>query len=140
VLCTFNSVNADILTRSVRTKGCLHFPHTNAFISCLTLLHKSPLILGLLVRNKRLREELIACFPLIRHRPHRKRRVQQFCCVYSLRQIVLTQPLPSNDWIHKKTHRMMGGMCEVHRRDVLKCHNIQSVTCFNDYIPDLLNI
>jgi hypothetical protein len=36
-----------------------------------------------LEKNKKLWEELIAYFLLIRHRPHRKRRVQKFfyCCV-----------------------------------------------------------
>jgi hypothetical protein len=36
--------------------------------------------------NKKFWEELIVYFPLIRHGPHRKQRVQQFfyCCVYLL--------------------------------------------------------
>jgi hypothetical protein len=36
--------------------------------------------------NKKFWEELIACFPLIRHGTHRKPRIQQFvyCCVCSL--------------------------------------------------------
>jgi hypothetical protein len=37
--------------------------------------------------------------PSIRHRPHRKSRIQQFfyCCVYSFRRHVFTDPLPSKD-------------------------------------------
>jgi hypothetical protein len=50
---------------------------------------------------------------LIRHGPHRKRRVQQFlyfyvyvCCCAN----VFTELLPGNDrGIHIQTHRLMGG-------------------------------
>jgi hypothetical protein len=49
--------------------------------------------------NKKFWEELIAYFPLVGHRPHRKRRVQQFlyCMCIRCRGNVFTEPLPSND-------------------------------------------
>jgi hypothetical protein len=53
-------------------------------------------------------------FSLIRHRPHWKRRVQQFCyyCMrIRYRGNVSTEPLPSNDrGIHIQTHRLMRGI------------------------------
>jgi hypothetical protein len=41
----------------------------------------------------------IIYFPIIRHGPHRKRRVQQFCCFMCIRCRcnIFTEPLPSND-------------------------------------------
>jgi hypothetical protein len=50
--------------------------------------------------NKKFWEQLIACFPLIRHGPQRKRRAQQlFYCYVRIRCCgnVFTEPLPSND-------------------------------------------
>jgi hypothetical protein len=55
---------------------------------------------------------------LITHGPDRKRRLGQFfyCCVSSLPRERVTEPLPSNDrGIHIQTHRLMGGIYEVHR-------------------------
>jgi hypothetical protein len=63
-------------------------------------------------KYKKFWEELIVYFPLIRHTPHRKRRVQQllYCCVCiryrgnisteplsSSDKGIFTEPLPSND-------------------------------------------
>jgi hypothetical protein len=51
----------------------------------------------LLINNKKFWEELTAYFPLIRHGPHRKRRLQQFfyCCVsIYCRGNIFTEPLP----------------------------------------------
>jgi hypothetical protein len=57
----------------------------------------------------------MAYFPLIRHGPHRKRRVQHFlyCCVcirYSGN--VFTEPLPSNETGYTCRHRLMERICE----------------------------
>jgi hypothetical protein len=53
-------------------------------------------------------EELIACFPSIRHKPHRGGRVQIFCyfclCI-RCRGNVFTEPLPNNDKGNAQTHR-----------------------------------
>jgi hypothetical protein len=49
----------------------------------------------IIIKNKKFWEELIASFSFIRHEPHRKRRVQQFCycCVcIRCRGNVLTIP------------------------------------------------
>jgi hypothetical protein len=67
--------------------------------------------------------ELIAYFPLIRHGPHIKRRVQQFyyrCVSIRFHGNVFTEPLPSNDsgihiHTHTHTHTLMGGIYEVLR-------------------------
>jgi hypothetical protein len=84
--------------------------------------------------------------PLIRHRPHRKWRGQQFicCCVYSLplervwwavaqqRKEGYTLPslsLATIGGMHIQTHRLMGGIYEVRRWGGLRCHDI--------YIPSL---
>jgi hypothetical protein len=51
-------------------------------------------------RNNKFWEELIAYFPLIRHKPHRKGRVQQFIYRWVFIRCggnVFTEPLPSND-------------------------------------------
>jgi hypothetical protein len=75
-------------------------------------------------------EELIASFRMIRHGPHRKRRVQQFlyCCVcICCRGDVFTEPSPSNDRrIHIQTHRLMGRIYEVRHWDWLRCRDIHS--------------
>jgi hypothetical protein len=71
-------------------------------------------------------------FPLIRHRPHRKRCVQQFfyCWVcISCRANVFTEPLPSND---RGVHRLMGGFYEIHHRDRLRWHDIHT-KCHKDW-------
>jgi hypothetical protein len=54
------------------------------------------------ITNKKLWEELIAYFPLIRNGLHKERRTQQFiyCCMYTCilcRGTVFTEPLSSND-------------------------------------------
>jgi hypothetical protein len=63
--------------------------------------NRSPTI----VQNKKVWEELIACFLLIRHGPHIKRCVQQsfYSCVWiRCRGNVFTEPLPSKD--RRDTH------------------------------------
>jgi hypothetical protein len=59
-------------------------------------------------KNKELWEERISYFALIRHGPHRKRRVQQFLCSCMCIRCsgnFLTEPLLSNDkWVHIQTH------------------------------------
>jgi hypothetical protein len=75
------------------------------------------------IKNK-FREDLIAYFPLILHGPHRKLRAQQFCCVsISSRGDVFTEPMASND---RERQRLMGGIYEVRRWDVLRCHGIHT--------------
>jgi hypothetical protein len=38
---------------------------------------------------------------------------------------VFTEPFPSNDrGIHIQTHRLIGGIYEVHQADGLRCHDI----------------
>jgi hypothetical protein len=79
--------------------------------------------------SKKFWEELIACFPFIRHGPHRRRCVQQFyCCVcIRCRGNFCTEPLPSNNrGIHIQTQRLMGGIYEAHRWDGLRCHDIHT--------------
>jgi hypothetical protein len=79
--------------------------------------------------KKKFWEELIACFPLIRHGPHRNRRVQQFiyCCVcIRCRVNVFTEPLPSNDRMDTHTDRLMGGIYEAGHWDALRCHDIHN--------------
>jgi hypothetical protein len=76
--------------------------------------------LGLFLKqNKKFWEELIAYFPLTRHGPHRKRRVQQFFYRFMsvrCRGNVFTELLPSNDMrIDIQTHGLMGGIYEVRR-------------------------
>jgi hypothetical protein len=70
-------------------------------------------------KNVKFWEELIAYFPLIRQKSHRKWRIQQFfyCCVSILcRGNVFIQPLPSNNrriyiyiYIYIYICRLMGG-------------------------------
>jgi hypothetical protein len=69
---------------------------------------------------------------LIRHGPHRKRRVQQvYCCVcIHYRGSVSAEPLPSNG---KGIHRLMGGIYEIRCWDGLRCHDIL-------YIPSFIKI
>jgi hypothetical protein len=63
------------------------------------------------IKIKMFWEEPIAYFPLIRHGPHRKRRVQQF--LYFFHGNVFTEPSPSIDkGIHIQRHRLMGGIYE----------------------------
>jgi hypothetical protein len=73
--------------------------------------------------NNKFWEELIACFPLIRRGPYRKRRVQQlFYCLVCIRYRgnVFTKPLPINSReIHIEAHRLMEGIYEVGRWDGL---------------------
>jgi hypothetical protein len=61
----------------------------------------------------------MAYFPLIRHGPHRKRRVKQvfyYCVCIRCCGNVFSEPLPSNDrGLHIQTHRLMGGIYEVRR-------------------------
>jgi hypothetical protein len=68
---------------------------------------------GEIGKCKKFWEGLIAYFPLIRHEPYIKRRVQQvFYCCLSIRSRgnYFTDPLLSNRWILIKTHRLMGEM------------------------------
>jgi hypothetical protein len=63
------------------------------------------------VSYKKFWEELIACFPLIRHGPYIKLSVQQFfyfCMCVSCRRNVFTEPLPSNDGGYR--HRQQGDL------------------------------
>jgi hypothetical protein len=73
--------------------------------------------------RKKFWEKLIADFPLIRHGPHKNRRVQQFfyCCMcICCRGNVFTESLPSNDrGIHIKTHRLIRKIYEMRRWDGL---------------------
>jgi hypothetical protein len=40
---------------------------------------------------------------------------------------VFTEPLTSIDkGVHIQTHRLMGGMCEIRRRDGLRCHAVHT--------------
>jgi hypothetical protein len=61
---------------------------------------------------------------LIWQSQHRKR---CFKTIFLCRGNVFTEPLPSNDRsIHIQTHRLMGGIYEVCRWDVLRCHGIHT--------------
>jgi hypothetical protein len=63
-------------------------------------------------------EEVITYFPLIRHGPHRKLRVQQyfFCCsCICCRGNVFTEPLPSKDRGHRDA--------QINLRELYKCAN-----------------
>jgi hypothetical protein len=57
--------------------------------------------------SKKFRRKVIACFPFIRHRPHRKRRVQNlfYCCLCNrCRCNAFTKPLSSNNrGLHTQT-------------------------------------
>jgi hypothetical protein len=79
-------------------------------------------------KNKKFWEELIAYFPVIRHKLNSKWRVRQFfhCCVcIRCRSNVFTDPLHSNDkGIYIQTHKSMGGIYEVGRCDGLRCLDI----------------
>jgi hypothetical protein len=80
-------------------------------------------------KNKKFWEEIIAYYDLIRHGPHKKRRVQQFCCCVCIRcrGNVFTDPLPSNNTgIHIQTHWLMGGtsIYEARRWNGLRCRDI----------------
>jgi hypothetical protein len=74
-------------------------------------------------------------FLLIRHGPHRKRRVQQFfyCCVYSLLRegCLRSRCVATVLWIYIQRHRLMGGIYELRRWDGIKCHDIY--TKFHKY-------
>jgi hypothetical protein len=85
-------------------------------------------LLFLFRRNQKFQEELIAYFPLIRHRSNRKLRVQQFFCFCLFVAAVTFLPtLPSNDrGIHIQTYRLMGGIYEACRWDELRCHDIHN--------------
>jgi hypothetical protein len=77
-------------------------PYGELVVWCL----RSPLLIGpewISKVNKKLWEELIAYFPLILHRPHRKWRLQQF---FIAAGTVFTEPLPNNDkGIDRKPHK-----------------------------------
>jgi hypothetical protein len=79
------------------------------------------------IKIKTVWEELITYFPLTRHGPHRKRRVQQllnFCMCIRCHGNVFTEPSPSIDKrIHIQTQRLMGGITKVCHWDGLSCHD-----------------
>jgi hypothetical protein len=79
------------------------------------------------VKIKKFWEEIIAYFTLIRHGPHRKRRIQTFfyCCMcICCRDNVFTKSLPSRDRrIYTQTHRLMGGIYDARRRDGFRYHD-----------------
>jgi hypothetical protein len=99
---------------------------------------------------KKFWEKLFACFPLIRHEPHRKRLLQQFFVGaetfywvdiwqrygdtqtdtqtqasnnYSCFTSCCLTTIPVKD---TETNGMMGGVCEVCRWDGLRCHDIHT--------------
>jgi hypothetical protein len=88
------------------------------------------------ILNKKLWEELIACFPLIWHGPHRKRHVQQlFYCWWCFRCSgnVFTEPLPNNvRGMNIQTYRLTGEIYEARRWYGFTCHFI--------YIPSVIKI
>jgi hypothetical protein len=81
-------------------------------------------------KNKKFWEELILYFPLARHGPHIKRRVQQsfyYCVCTPCRGKVFTEPFLNNDrGIHIQTHRLMREISELLRWDGLSCHDIHT--------------
>jgi hypothetical protein len=83
-------------------------PH-HAWTTCVVVdeeVHVSRVVVNL-SQNKKLWEELITYFPLIRHASHRKWSIQQFfyCCVCILcRGNVFTEPLSSNNGGGGDTH------------------------------------
>jgi hypothetical protein len=87
-----------------------------------------PYVPPVLTLNKKFWEELISYFPMIRRGPHIKWRVQRFfysCLCIHCRGNVFTEPLPSNDkGINIHTHRLMGGIYEVHLRSHICLHGI----------------
>jgi hypothetical protein len=74
--------------------------------------------------NKKSWEELISCFLLVQHGPHRKQQFYCYMCIHCHGN-VFTELFPSNDrGIHIQTHRLMGGIYEVCHWDGLRCHDI----------------
>jgi hypothetical protein len=69
--------------------------------------------------NKKFWEELLSYIPLLRHEPHRKRRLQQFFVGVGTS---LPGCLTTKGGTHVGTHRLTGGMCKVRRWDGLRCH------------------
>jgi hypothetical protein len=61
---------------------------------------------------------------LIRHGPHRKRRLKFFCCLY-------TEPLPSKDGGYTYRHRMMRG---------INTHTAEVGSGATIYIPSFIKI
>jgi hypothetical protein len=79
--------------------------------------------------NNKFWQELISYFHLIRHEPHRKRRVQQFfyCCVcIRCRRNGFKELMPSNDRGWTCRQRQMWRTYEVRRWDSLRCHGIRT--------------
>lgn len=80
-------------------------------------------------RNKKFWKELIVYFPLIGHRPHRKRRIQQFFYYWvriCSRGNVFTKTLPSNErGIHVQT-QIMGRTYELCRSYGLRCYDMHT--------------
>jgi hypothetical protein len=68
-------------------------------------------------------------FPLIRHGPYRKRRLQQFFLVSGT--CLPSHCLTTTGGIHIQTHGLMGGICEARRWGVLRCHDTRIHTKFN---------
>jgi hypothetical protein len=65
-------------------------------------------------------------FPVIRHEPYRKWRIQQFfyCCVcIRCSGNVFTGPLRGNN---RGIHRLSGGIYSVRHWDGLRCHDIRT--------------
>jgi hypothetical protein len=82
-------------------------------------------------RKRSFVEELITCFPLIRHWPYgRKWPVRRYfyCCVcIRCSRIVFTKPLPNNgSGANIQKHRLMRRIYDVRRWDGLRCHNIHT--------------
>jgi hypothetical protein len=83
--------------------------------------------INIILLNKKFWEELIAYFHLKGDEAHRKVLKNSYivACI-RCRSNVFTKPLPSNDRIHIQTHRLMGGIYEVRRSDVLSSHDIHT--------------
>jgi hypothetical protein len=104
----------DIILGSQRRKN--HKSHKKNLILCKTLaVDKPPWNEGI---NKKFWKELIACYPLIWHGPHRKRHVQRlfYCCMrICFSDNVFIEPLLSNyTGINLQTHRQHGDLITLH--------------------------
>jgi hypothetical protein len=89
-----------------------------------------PVLVHILYLNKKFWEELIACFHLIRHRPHIKRRVHKFFSIVACVFVAAVKFLPSRclatTGIHIEAHRLTEGIYELRCWDGLRCHNIHT--------------
>jgi hypothetical protein len=78
------------------------------------------IIIAFLTLSKKIWEEVITYFPLVRHGPHRSRRVKKsyvvVCVFFVVVTNIFTGPLPSNNMgIRIQTHRLMGQIYELRR-------------------------